>query len=187
MTVQMNDRAVALLGALGDSGACGREELAPALRQRLDGGLVLHNSAVVLAETARTAVWPGKATSSDLTGWECGVNSFHLDDFVEVPVGLLEDGEPVIDENDQRELLMQGLILAREVCGLAQSAAPSIPLRCIVGANSTNAVFRFHRLRAGERWHNPNLDAYLEEHLIVVDCGPFADRWREPDSPPPIG
>ncbi|WP_042447254.1 hypothetical protein [Streptacidiphilus jiangxiensis] len=171
----MNDRAVSLLGAIGHGAAVPGGEPTPALRARLAGGLVVRDGAVVLAETARRSVGPAEAARGDLTGWECGVNSFHLEDYVDVPVGRLDEGGPVVEVSAQRELLLQGLGLAREVCALGRNAVPPIPLRCIVSAGPSNAVFRFHRVRAGERWHHPDLDAYREEHLVVVEWGPLAE------------
>ncbi|ONF73398.1 hypothetical protein [Amycolatopsis keratiniphila] len=50
-------------------------------------------------------------------------------------------------------------------------AAP-VPVRCVVGANSTNGTFRFHRARPGESWLHDDLDAYRMEKLITVDRGP---------------
>jgi hypothetical protein len=41
-----------------------------------------------------------------------------------------------------------------------------------VSANTTNGTFRFHRIRSGESWVDPDLDAYLSDKVVVVDSGP---------------
>ncbi|WP_327151129.1 hypothetical protein [Nocardia sp. NBC_01329] len=46
-------------------------------------------------------------------------------------------------------------------------------VRFIVGANETNATFRFHRIRSGECWNRPNLDEYRQDKMIVVDVEPL--------------
>ncbi|MEI8407202.1 MULTISPECIES: hypothetical protein [unclassified Kribbella] len=46
------------------------------------------------------------------------------------------------------------------------------PVRCIVGANETNATFRFHQIRPGESWNRPDLNSYRLERIVVVDIDP---------------
>jgi hypothetical protein len=47
------------------------------------------------------------------------------------------------------------------------------PVRCIIGANDTNATFRFHQIRRGESWNHADLDSYQLDKLIVIDIAPF--------------
>lgn len=86
----------------------------------------------MLTDTARHLGDTGPGGFIDLTAWECSVNSFHLEDFVPVTVDVLDDGEPVIAEADQRLLLAQGLTLALHICHLGRSVEPPLQIRCVV-------------------------------------------------------
>ncbi|MEJ8631921.1 hypothetical protein [Streptomyces sp. MS2.AVA.5] len=97
-------------------------------------------------------------------------------------VDVLDDGEPVIAEADQKLLLAQGLTLALHICHLGRSIEPPLQIRCVVSASTTNGTFRFHRIRAGQQEHHPNLDRYTLEKMIVIDTGssssPLSGRPR---------
>jgi len=171
LSVRMNDVAVRALGAAGLGGALSRDLLAPELRELVAEGVVRRGEALVFAMHAgKVDRAPGNFPN--LTLWECSVSSFHLDDVVPVAVGRLDDGEPVIGESDQVLMLRHGLGFALEVVRLVNALDDPMPVCCIVGANSTNGTFRFHRARPGEAWLNADLDAYRFEKVIAVDSGP---------------
>ncbi|WP_143174233.1 hypothetical protein [Streptoalloteichus hindustanus] len=172
-TVTMNDAAAeavrvwAGFDALEPPGG-----LAPGLRERVARGIHRRGAVLMWADSTVDA---GSASSffPDLTGWECDDSSLHLEDFVPVRVTSV-DGQPVVAEHDQRLLLLHGLALAREVGRLAHALQPPTPIRCVISANTTNATFRFHQIRAGERWNVPDLDSYRHDKMIVVDSEPPA-------------
>lgn len=96
-------------------------------------------------ETLVFAMHAGKAdrapgTFADLTLWECFVSSFHLDDVVPVEVGSLDDGEPVISEQDQVLMLRHGLGFALEVVRLVGALIRS---RCAASSVRTAPTARF--------------------------------------------
>lgn len=91
---------------------------------------------------------------------------------VPVQVESLEDGEPVISEADQAVVLRHGVRFAPEVVKLVRALPEPVAVRCIVSANSTNGTFRLHRARPGESWLNPDVHAYVQDKLVVVDSGP---------------
>lgn len=167
----MNDLATEALGQVAPPAAVPAPELAPGLRELVAEGIVWHGSALAFARHANHVAVP-RSGEPDLTGWECATNSFHLDDVVPVYVGSLADGEPVINEADQVVMLRYGLGFAFEVVRLVHALPGPLAVRCIVGANSTNGTFRFHRARHGESWLNPDIDAYRLDKMIVVDSGP---------------
>lgn len=167
----MNDLAIEALGQLAPPTAVPASELPPELRRLVAGGLVRHGAALAFAGHADHVEVP-RSGGPDLTAWECATSSFHLDDMVPVHVGSLEDGEPVINEEDQVLMLRHGLGFAVEVVRLVRALPEPVAVRCIVGANSTNGTFRFHRARRGESWLDPDVDAYSLDKLIVVDSGP---------------
>lgn len=171
LNIRMNDLAIEACGQLAVPIAVPALELAPDLRELVADGVVRHGAALAFARDAERVKAP-RSGAPDLTGWECSTSSFHLDDVVPVHVGLLEDGEPVISVADQVLMLRHGLGFALEVVRLVRALPEPVAVRCIVGANSTNGTFRFHRARRGESWLNPDIDAYSLDKLIVVDSGP---------------
>jgi hypothetical protein len=91
----------------------------------------------------------------DLTAWECADSSFHLEDLVAEP--------------DQRILLLHGVAFAREFSRSALALDPPSRVRCILSADETHVTFRFHQIRQGEDRHQPDLDRYSPEKLVVLD------------------
>jgi hypothetical protein len=171
LTVRLNDLATRVLGPTGGYAGVPPAELAPGLQELVGEGVIRSGEVLLFAGYSGWAGQP-PGTSPDLTGWECFVSSFHLDDVVPVEIGSLDDGEPVISEEDQVLMLRHGLGFASEISRLVRELPEPVAMRCIVGANSTNGTFRFHRARRGESWLGADLDAYSREKLIVVDSGP---------------
>jgi hypothetical protein len=120
--------------------------------------------------TRWTAAPPGDFP--DLTGWECFVNSFHLEDVVPVEVVVSDEGEPRISEADQLVLLCHGVAFALQVCRLAAGLQAPMAVRCVVATNSANGTFRFHRVRTGQDWVLPDLNDYRLEKVVVVEVQP---------------
>ncbi|WP_239154237.1 hypothetical protein [Amycolatopsis sp. FDAARGOS 1241] len=147
------------------------------LRETLNEGVVRRGEVLLFAGYSGWADEP-PGRFSDLTGWECFVSSFHLEDAVPVKVRSSADGEPVISEEDQALMLRHGLGFALEVVRLVNGLDEPVAVRCIIATNTTNGTFRFHRARPGEpSWQATNdLDSYAREwpaqKLIVVDSGP---------------
>ncbi|QFU89840.1 hypothetical protein [Amycolatopsis sp. YIM 10] len=169
LNVRINDRAYRALGSAGLPSVT-PSELAAGLRELLTWGIDRRGD--VLAFGGYSG-WAGEPPGGyeDLTGWECAVTSFHLEDRVPVHVDVV-DAVPVISEQDQLVLLRQGTRFAMEVVRLAGALADPVPVRCIVSANSTNGTFRFHRARTGESLLAPDLDTYTEDKIVTVDSGP---------------
>jgi len=167
LTLKLNDAAAQALGMTdGLQGMAPPGGLAAGLQQRIDRGITRRGPVL----TWRDSVGAAEGAPSffnDLTGWECADSSFHIEDVVPVDVTTVDDA-PLISDRDQRILLLHGLAFA-----LGFSADP---VRCIVGANDTNATFRFHQIRQGEDWNLPDLDSYRQEMLIVLDIEPGTDR-----------
>ncbi|MBX6383203.1 MAG: hypothetical protein IRZ07_09560 [Microbispora sp.] len=192
----MNDSVVRLLGVL--NGPATLEPpggLAPGLQERIERGIVRRGQVLARADSV------GKAEGApsffrDLTAWECADSSFHLEDFVPVEVATVDDA-PFIAEDDQRILLLHGLAFARRFCRLVYALDPPSPVRCIIGANETNATFRFHLLvrprgrarrvrragvsasgSGGRAVHSANAlsHAPVEHHVPGGERGPGASR-----------
>lgn len=145
------------------------DQLAPGLRALVEGSVVLRGEVLTFAALP---VWAGPPPAGDLTGWECDVNRTYLDELVPVEVGHLDDGEPVISEDDQVLMLRHGLRFGWEIARLVADLDEALTVRCIVSTNSTNGVFRFHRARRSEMWLRPDVDDYELDKIVVVDRGP---------------
>jgi hypothetical protein len=69
-------------------------------------------------------------------------------------------------------LLIQGLSFAIRFACLVRDLDEPGPVRGITGANDTDATFRFHQIREGEPWNDPDLDCYQLDKVIVIDIVP---------------
>ncbi|MEU8417637.1 hypothetical protein AB0C24_33020 [Amycolatopsis japonica] len=105
LDIRFNDLAAA---ALGPADALPLDRLAPGLREMIADGVVLTGEVLSLGEIPD---WAGRppGKQADLTGWECFVSGFHLEDHLPIEAGSLPDGEPVISEADQVLMLRHGL------------------------------------------------------------------------------
>ncbi|KOU22758.1 hypothetical protein ADK52_20145 [Streptomyces sp. WM6372] len=168
----MNDAAAEILVFAGGVNLTPPGGLALGLRGLLTEGITRRGDVLTWANSTGDANG-APSFFGDLTGWECADSSFHLEDHVPVDVQINDD-TPQILEDDQRILLLHGIAFAMEFCRLITKLDHPGPVRCIVGANETNATFRFHQIRAGESWHNPDLDSYRMDKMVVLDLKPAA-------------
>jgi hypothetical protein len=168
LVIEMNDDAVATLGVLtGQLPLYLPGKLTPGLEMIVSGGIVRRGDVLVWTESAAPAdAAPGE--HRDLTSWECADSRFNLEDAVPVAMEIVGDAL-VISESNQRRLLAYALAFTMRLAQLANGLTPPASVRCIITANETNATFRFHQIRAGERWHAPDLDSYQQDKLIVID------------------
>lgn len=148
----MNDAAVELLGPLTGMEPPGG--LAPALRERADRGIIRRGKVLTWADSTGRAE-DAPSVFKDLTAWECADSSVQLEDLVA--------------ETDQRILLLHGVAFAREFSRSALALDPPSRVRCVLSANETHVTFRFHQIRQGEDWTQPDLDRYSPEKMVVLD------------------
>lgn len=171
LSIQMNDAAARLLGVQdGLLPVPPPGGLAAGLEEVLGRGIVRRQRVLTWVDSAGSAAG-APSFFPDLTGWECSDSSFHLEDVVPVDVAIIDDA-PVISEAAQRTLLIQGLGFGLRFARLVRDLDEPGPVRCIIGANDTNATFRFHQIRDGENWNDPDLDSYKLDKMIVIDIVP---------------
>lgn len=157
-----------MLSGLGVPGPPGG--LAERLRSKAAGGIRRRGDVLMWTDsTADADNAPGGLP--DLTGWECHHSSFHLEDFIRTSASDT-NGQPSLSEDDQRLLLLHGVALAREVGQAVYALEPPIAVHLILSANATCATFRFHQIRAGERWEVPDLDSYRFDKVVSFDIAP---------------
>jgi hypothetical protein len=193
LALTMNDAAVRLLGLHdGLFPAWVPEGIGPGLEGILGRGIVRRGQVVTWAGSAGDTEG-APAGFCDLTSWECFDSSFHLEDFV--PVGaVIVDDTPVISESGQKTLLACGLAFVLRFARLVHDLGGPAAIRCLLGVNETNATFRFHQIRGGERWHDPGLDRYQLDKMIVADISrppagvrgkaPMAENAARPEAGP---
>lgn len=170
LSLTMNDAAAQILVLAGGASLTPPGGLAPDLRGLLEEGITRRGRVLTWASSTGN-VNGAPSFFGDLTGWECADSSIHLEDHVPVDVQIIDDA-PQISEDDQRILLLHGIAFAMEFRRLITKLDRPGPLRCIVGANESNATFRFHQIRASESWHNTDLDSYRMDKLVVLDLKP---------------
>jgi hypothetical protein len=86
----------------------------------------------------------------DRTGWECFVNSVHIDDFV-----------------DSNYILNAGIFVS-SVFGEWKRREYEGVFQAIISSDEFGVVVKFHFLRDGEFWIAGNLEKY-EESILLVD------------------
>jgi hypothetical protein len=171
LTLKLNDAAVQSLGVTnGMQGTAPPGGLSVGLQRRIDRGITRRGAVLTWADSVGAAAG-APSFFNDLTAWECADSSFHIEDFVPVDVAIVDDA-PLVADSDQRVLLLHGLAFALQFSRLVYALDPPSPVRCIIGANDTNATFRFHQVRQGEQWNTPDLDSYRQDKMIVVDIDP---------------
>ncbi|MEV4224754.1 hypothetical protein [Nonomuraea sp. NPDC049725] len=78
------------------------------------------------------------------------------------------DGQPQISLEDQALLLRLGLAVAEGVFALIRALPELVPVRCVISANDTCVVFRFHQIRTGDEWIDGILRNRDDPDMIVV-------------------
>lgn len=86
----------------------------------------------------------------DLTGYECFINSFHVEDFA------------------LRDCLSHALSFALCCIRMWNETSSNEVLRVIVSSHDSDAIVRLHKVRAGEEWLAANLEGY-DEAILQVD------------------
>jgi hypothetical protein len=171
ISLMMNDAAARVLRVMdGLADVAPPGGLAPGLQERVATGIVRQGEVLVWANSTGDAQ-DAPSNFPDLTGWECADSSLHLDGLVPVEVAVV-DGMPTITEEDQGTLLRHGIALGLALSPSIYALQPPAAVRFVLAASQTNSTFRFHQIRANERWNDPNLDNYRLEKVIVMDLEP---------------
>lgn len=100
----------------------------------------------------------------DKTGFECYVNSIHIDDYA-------EDGD-----------LEQTVFFLFELFKLWNKEFKNKILRAIISSDEFGTVLRFHVLRDDESWIAENLEEY-EEAVLVADSTDVSSLYDATNTP----
>ena len=123
--------------------------LAPSLMQIANDGFEVRDGCYVLRALSMQANAP-RARFGDCTGYECFVNSLHVEDYcTETP-------------------LAHALLFAMEVLRKWRLEKPTSCLVAILTADEFSVVAKFHVKRDGEQWLGDDIERY-EDPVMSVD------------------
>ncbi|MCP3657429.1 MAG: hypothetical protein GY734_14675 [Herbaspirillum sp.] len=123
--------------------------LKPALRSIVDRGFDVREGCYFLGALLPTATNVTKSSFQDCTGYECFVNSLHIEDY------------------DDNNLLSQAIQLASDIFAAWRADMPDLPLISIVSVDETSVVVKFHVKRPTEQWLSENLDGYEDPIMLM--------------------
>lgn len=85
----------------------------------------------------------------DKTGYECFVNSIHIDDFVE------------------SDYLAHACMFVEGFFNVWRQRKKKQIIRAIISSNKSGAVVKFHVIREGESWTDQDLEKYEDAVLVA--------------------
>lgn len=128
--------------------------LSPELNVIIHAGIIRDESAVLLSHLMKLAQSTGKNEFQDLTGFECFVNHFHLDEY------------PSYQDDVTR--LKIALLLIDEITSLLNAKKLSGEYNHIISMDDTSCTLRFHKIRVNESWLMDNLEDYKDDAILVA-------------------
>lgn len=123
--------------------------LVPSLKAIADGGFVRHDGCHVF-RSLPMATNATRSTLGDCTGYECFVNSLHIEDY------------------EAEQPLVQAILFVMHVFRIWSAAEPNKHLTGIVSADEFSVVAKFHVKRLGEQWLSDNIESY-EDPILSID------------------
>jgi hypothetical protein len=123
--------------------------LVSSLEAIADGGFVNQDGCYVLRVFLKTTNVT-KSAFGDCTGYECFVNSLHIEDY------------------EAEQPLAQAILLVKQVFRVWSSTNPNVRLTGIVSADEFSVVAKFHVRRIGEHWLSDNIEGY-EDPILSID------------------
>jgi len=125
------------------------EKIPEKLLDMLCLGFSIENECVFLASLATKRRNVNKDDFPDKTGWECFVNSIHIDDYC------------------SSAYILNSLIFLDDLFKKWRERREGV-LQAIVSSDEFGANVKFHLLRDGESWVDHDLEKY-EDPILVLD------------------
>jgi hypothetical protein len=122
--------------------------LDPALRAMVDARFNNKDGCYFLAALVSAAKSVTKENFHDRTGYECFVNSIHVEDY---------------DNNDP---LSQAIQFVEEIFNVWRESTSNMTLLAIVSADEFSVVVKFHVKRPAERWLSENIGNYTDPVML---------------------
>jgi hypothetical protein len=125
------------------------ERLNPALKAIVDRGFNVRDGCYFLAALLPAAKNVTRDSFPDRTGYECFVNSIHVEDY------------------DDKAPLRQAIQLVIRTFAAWRASEPTLTLLSIVSVDEYSVVVKFHVKRPAERWLSENIEGYEDPILSV--------------------
>ncbi|WP_321867849.1 hypothetical protein [Paraburkholderia tropica] len=123
--------------------------LIPSLKSIADGGFVEKDDCYLLDSFAQNPTNAKRTNFQDCTGYECFVNSLHVEDYA--------DDEP----------LAQGILFIEAVFRVWKVSNPALALTAIISADELAVVTRFHVKRSGQQWLSDDIEGHIDAVMSV--------------------
>lgn len=123
--------------------------LKPALSAIVDRGFDVREDCHFLAALLSAAKNVTKASFPDCTGYECFVNSIHIEDY------------------DDEVPLCQAIQFVHRVFDAWRASTPALTLISVVSADEFSVVVKFHVKRPTEQWLSENMEGYDDPIMSV--------------------
>jgi hypothetical protein len=115
----------------------------------LEGGFIVRDGCVFLSALLSSEVSVTRSDFPDKTGFECFINSFHIDDYVE------------------DKYIENAALFIEKLFAMWKSFNKEGDIQAIISLSDFGAVVRFHIIRECEYWLSPDLEEYAEGILIA--------------------
>lgn len=136
----------------------------PALAAIIDEGLEVRGGCYFLAALLRKTTSVSRSNFIDCTGYECFVNSIHIEDY------------------DDKAPLPQAIQFVLGVFAAWHTWRHTSSLVAIIGVNESSVVVKFHAKRPTERWLCDDIELYDDPTMSVESSEDFAATlpsfWR---------
>jgi len=130
----------------------GRRQLLSALSDLATQGVTERAGCFFLAALVDKGTNAVEANFLDRTGWECFLNSVHIDDFA------------------SSDYLLNACLFVQSIFReWKRRGYPGI-FQAIISNDEYGTVVKFHLLRNGESWIGSDLEGYEESILLVDSC-----------------
>lgn len=125
------------------------EQLNPALNAIVDRGFNVREGCYFLAALLPAAKNATRDSFADRTGYECFVNSIHVEDY------------------DSKAPLCQAIQFVICAFSVWRASVPALTLMSVVSADEFSVVVKFHVKRPAEQWLSENIEGYEDPILSV--------------------
>ncbi|MDU9035893.1 hypothetical protein [Pseudomonas corrugata] len=116
-------------------------------------GISEQNGCFFISALSRKKTNAVEADFQDLTGWECFINSIHIDDYV------------------SSDYLANAFLLVMAVLDEWKCRGFDGVCQAIISSDEFGATVKFHFLREGEFWLGDDLEGYEESVLLLDSFG----------------
>lgn len=135
--------------------------LQPALNVIVERGFTIREECYFLAALLHANTNVTRASFPDCTGYECFVNSVHVEDY--------EENLP----------LCQAIQFVRHVFAAWNAANQTITLVAIVSADELSVVVKFHVNRQPELWLSKNIEGFEDAVISIESSEDFTAALAE--------